>query len=346
MRAAVYRAFGGEIVVEHLPDPVCNPGGVVIKVGATGLCRSDWHGWMGHDPDIVLPHVPGHELSGTIVQLGELVTNFSPGDRVTVPFVGGCGACTQCLSGHQQVCDHQFQPGFTAWGSFAEYVAIDYAAQNLVRLPDGVTFETAAALGCRFITSWRALIDQGRVASGEWVAVHGCGGVGMSAIMIAVAAGARVVAVDIDNARLQMAKDLGAEAILNAAEYRDVEAALREITSGGAHVSVDALGSKVTCLNSILSLRKRGRHIQIGLMLAGDRQPIVPMDRIIAWELEILGSHGMQAHRYPPMLDLIESGRLKPDLLVTRTLSLEEGAAELMQMDKFGQMGISVINRF
>lgn len=346
MRAAIFRAFGGEISVEQVSDPVCKPGSVIVKVGATGLCRSDWHGWMGHDPDIVLPHVPGHELSGTIVEIGQGITNFTPGDRVTVPFVGGCGKCHQCMSGNQQVCDHQFQPGFTAWGSFAEYVAIDYADQNLVRLPDTITFETAAALGCRFVTSWRAVVDQGRISNGEWVAVHGCGGVGLSAVMIAVASGARVLAVDIDNERLQWAAELGAEAVLNARECSDVEATVRAITSGGVHLSLDALGSRETCLNSILSLRKRGRHVQVGLMLAGDRQPVVPMDRIIAWELEISGSHGMQAHRYNTMLDMIALGRLQPERLVTRTLSLGEGATELMRMDSFSQMGIMVINKF
>ncbi len=346
MRAAIYRTFGGEISVEQLPDPVCKPGCVIVQVGATGLCRSDWHGWMGHDADIELPHVPGHELSGTIVQIGEGITNFKLGDRVTVPFVGGCGTCGQCLSGNQQVCDRQFQPGFTAWGSFAEYVAIEYADQNLVRLPEAMSFETAAALGCRFVTSWRAVVDQGHVTAGEWVAVHGSGGVGLSAVMIAAASGARVVAVDIDDERLRWAIDLGAEAVINARACANVEDAIRAITSGGAHLSVDALGSKETCLNSILSLRKRGRHVQVGLMLASDRQPIVPMDRIIAWELEIIGSHGMQAHRYNSMLDMIAAGRLHPERLITRTLSLESGVLELTRMDSFSQMGIMVINRF
>ncbi len=178
MRALYYEAFGGPVTVETVPDPVPTPDGVVIQVQASGLCRSDWHGWMGHDADIRLPHVPGHELAGVIEAVGAGVRQWRPGDRVTLPFVCGCGSCPQCASGNHQVCDRQFQPGFTHWGSFAEYVAIQYADLNLVRLPECVDFVTAASLGCRFATSFRAVVDQGRISSGQWLAVHGCGGVG------------------------------------------------------------------------------------------------------------------------------------------------------------------------
>jgi alcohol dehydrogenase len=197
MMAVSCERFAQAPEVRRVPDPTPGAGGVVVKVEATGLCRSDWHGWMGHDPDIVLPHVPGHELAGTIYALGKGVSGWQLGERVTVPFVAGCGTCPECRSGNQQVCERQFQPGFTAWGSFAEYVAIDFAANNLVRLPDELDFATAASLGCRFATSFRAVVDHGRVSAGEWVAVHGCGGVGLSAIMIASALGANVVAIDV-----------------------------------------------------------------------------------------------------------------------------------------------------
>ena len=192
MKAAIYRQFGEPLSIEKVPDPEPMAGGVVISVKATGLCRSDWHGWMGHDPGIRLPHVPGHELAGVVEAVGAEVVSWKPGDRVTLPFVCGCGACPQCDSGNQQVCDKQFQPGFTHWGSFAEYVAIDYAEVNLVRLPDELDFVTAASLGCRFVTSFRAVVDQGQVSAGQWVVVHGCGGVGLSAIVIATAGGFRL----------------------------------------------------------------------------------------------------------------------------------------------------------
>jgi len=346
MKAVMYRAFGEAPTLETLPDPAPPPRGVVLKVEATGLCRSDWHGWMGHDPDISLPHVPGHELAGVVVAVGAEVKTWQPGARVTLPFVCGCGTCPQCAAGHHQVCDHQFQPGFTHWGSFAEYVAIDYADVNLVALPPTLDGVTAASLGCRFVTAFRAVVDQGQVTAQQWVAVHGCGGVGLSAIMIAHALGAQVVAIDIDDAKLDLARRIGAHGVINATQVESVSAAVRSLTEGGAHVSLDALGSTVTCVNSILGLRKRGKHIQVGLMLGEHRRPHLPMDQVIANELEILGSHGIQAYRYPQLLNMIQQGKLAPQRLIGRTISLEESVTALPNMDRFASVGVTVINRF
>jgi alcohol dehydrogenase len=346
MRAAVYEEYKKPLEIQAVADPTPGEDGVVIEVKATGLCRSDWHGWMGHDPDIRLPHVPGHELAGIVVATGQAVARWQPGDRVTMPFVCGCGTCPQCVSGNHQVCDHQFQPGFTHWGSFAEYVAIQHADVNLVRLPETLDFVTAASLGCRFVTSFRGVVDQGKVSAGQWVAVHGCGGVGLSAIMIASALGANVVAVDITEEKLAFARSIGAIATVNGLETADVAAAVREITGGGAHVSVDALGSQVTCFNSIANLRKRGKHIQIGLMAGEQRHPNIPMDQVIANELEILGSHGMQAYRYPAMLEMIRAGKLQPEKLVGRTITLDQAITELTNMDNFSGTGVTVIDRF
>ncbi|PKR60160.1 zinc-dependent alcohol dehydrogenase family protein [Thalassospira lohafexi] len=346
MRAAYFTEYQGPINIQTVDDPTPSNDGVVIKVGATGLCRSDWHGWMGHDSDVQLPHVPGHEFAGTIVGVGKDIKRWKEGDRVTVPFVSGCGHCPECHSGNHQVCDNQFQPGFTHWGSFAEYVAIDYADTNLIALPDDMEFATAASLGCRFATSFRGVIDQGKVSAGQVVAVHGAGGVGLSAIMIAAAAGAYVIAVDIDDAKLEFATELGANATLNARTVGDIPTAIKDITRGGVHVSVDALGSEQTCFNSVASLRKRGKHIQIGLMTGDHAHAKVPMDRVVAHELEILGSHGMQAFRYDAMLDMIMTGKLTPQKLIGDRVTLAEGATALMNMDSFVGTGVTVIDRF
>ena len=345
MKAVIYEQFQATPEIRTVPDPTPTDDGVVIKVEATGLCRSDWHGWMGHDSDITLPHVPGHELAGIIEAIGPAVTQWHVGDRVTMPFVAGCGVCPECASGNHQVCPDQFQPGFTHWGSFAEYVAIHYADINLVRLPESIDFVTAASLGCRFATSFRGLVAQGRVQAGNWVAVHGCGGVGLSAIMIAQALGAGVIAIDIADDKLELAKTLGAVVTINANECDDVAEAVRELTGGGAHVSVDALGHPETCFNSISCLRPRGRHVQIGLMLGGHNHSAVPLDRIISKELEIYGSHGMQAHVYPDMLTMIEQGRLAPEKLIGGTITLEESIPALMDMNSFTGIGIKVIDR-
>jgi len=305
--------------------------GAVVRVEATGVCRSDWHGWRGHDPDIALPHVPGHELAGTIEAVGADVHAWAVGDRVTVPFVLACGACGPCRSGNQQVCDAQLQPGFTQWGSFAEVVSIPRAELNLVRLPDSMTFVTAASLGCRFATAYRAVLHQGRLRAGEWVAVHGCGGVGLSAIQIAVAVGARVVALDVSAAALEAARRLGAEAIVDASGS-NVPAAVIAVAGRWVDVSIDALGSAETSWNAVASLAKRGRHVQVGLMVGRDASAAMPMDLVVARELEIIGSHGLAAHDYEAMLASVTDGTLDPSRLVGRTIALDEAPAALMAM--------------
>jgi len=346
MKAVYFEQFQGPIEIREVPNPKASPDSVIVKVEATGLCRSDWHGWMGHDSDIVLPHVPGHELAGIIVETGSEIRNFKMGNRVTVPFVSGCGHCPECVSGNHQVCDHQFQPGFTAWGSFAEFVEIKYADINLVKLPDEIDFVTAASLGCRFITSFRAVVDQGKVAAGQWVAVHGCGGVGLSAIMIAAAAGANVIAVDIDDAKLELAQKVGASVLINAKNVENVPEKIKSISVRGSHISIDALGSQQTCFNSVSCLRKRGKHIQVGLMTGDHKHPKIPMDKVVANELEVIGSHGMQAFRYTEMFEMIKSGKLKPELLVGKTISLAEVPEALVNMDKFENVGVTVVNIF
>ncbi|MEU9057339.1 zinc-dependent alcohol dehydrogenase family protein [Streptomyces sp. NPDC048430] len=344
MRAVVFEEFGQEARVRDLPGPTPSAGGVVVRVEATGLCRSDWHGWMGHDPDIVLPHVPGHELAGVVEEVGSGVYNWRPGDRVTVPFVCACGRCSACAAGAQQVCERQTQPGFTHWGSFAEYVALEQADVNLVAVPEGLSSATAAGLGCRFATAFRAVVGQGRVAPGEWVAVHGCGGVGLSAVMIAVACGARVVAVDVSRQALELARAFGASACVDASAYpAGADEAVRELTGGGAHLSLDALGSPVTCAASVRSLRRQGRHVQVGLLPSAAGDPVVPMARVIALELEILGSHGMAAHDYPPMMDMVRAGTLRPDLLVTSTIALDAVPAALAAMGTAPGAGVTII---
>ena len=346
MKAAVYEKFQGPIRIRNVEDPTPRDHGVVISVKATGLCRSDWNGWMGHDGDIELPNVPGNEFAGTVESVGKYVKNFKQGDRVTTPFVCGCGNCGQCLSGNHHICDHQSQPGFTHWGSFAEYVCVDHADVNLVKLPDEISDVTAAVLGCRFITSFRAVVEQGKVRGGQYVAVHGCGGVGLSAIMIAKALGAQVIAIDIKDESLKLAKELGAMATVNAFTGDDVVERIKTISLGGVHVSIDALGSAVTCYNSVSGLRKRGKHIQVGLLAGEHKDPKVPMSKVIADELEIIGSHGMQAYKYPEMLQMIKNGQLQPEKLIKKTISLQEATTALPAMNEFDSSGILVINAF
>jgi len=346
MKAAIYEEFKQPLKIQSVPDPQPYPDGVVIQVKANGICRSDWHGWMGHDSDINLPHIPGHELSGIVVETGKKVSNWKPGDKVTVPFACGCGKCEQCITGNQHICDDYFQPGFTAWGSFAEYVAIRYADVNLVSIPEEMSFVGAASLGCRFITSYRAVVHQGRVKPGDWMVVHGCGGVGLSAILIGSAVGARVIGIDINDKTLDLAMSLNASAVINASKEKNIIGVVKEITNGGAQVSIDALGSNETCRNSILSLRKRGKHIQLGVMAGEHRETEIPMGYVMFNELELIGSHGMQAHAYKQMLQMIISGKLQPQKLISHTVSLKESLEILESMGVSSPTGVVVINNF
>jgi D-arabinose 1-dehydrogenase-like Zn-dependent alcohol dehydrogenase len=359
VRAVVYSGYGATPALTEVPEPDCPADGVVITVGATGVCRSDWHAWKGHDP-VVLPHIGGHEFAGLVAAAGPEVTRWRPGDRVTVPFACGCGRCEFCRAGDAQVCPDQTQPGFTGPGSFAELVAVHAADANLVALPAGVSFVTAACLGCRFATAFRAVTAHGRVRPGDWLAVHGCGGVGLSAVMIGAALGARVVAVDVSAAALERARELGAEAVVDAgragtaagtgiaagaevAASSGVAGAVAEITGGGAHVSVDALGSPALAADSVRCLRRRGRHVQVGLLPGG---PVpLPMDLVIGRELEIYGSHGMAARDYPAMMRLVADGTLRPGLLTGDVIGLEGVGPALAAMDAPGTAaGMTVVS--
>ena len=333
MKAVWFDEFGVLPMVREVPDPVASDAGVVVRVEATGLCRSDWHGWMGHDADIALPHVPGHELVGVIESAGASVRRFVVGQRVTVPFVCACGACPECASGNGQVCRNQTQPGFTHWGSYAERVALHNADVNLIAIGDDLDAGAAALLGCRFATAYRGLVHQAHLEAGETLVVVGCGGVGLSAVMIGAALGATVIAVDISGDALDTAVRVGAAYAVNSAglDEADVIAQVRALTpdGSGAQVSVEALGRENTVAIAIRSLAIRGRHVQIGL-LAED--PRVPLGAVIAGELAILGSHGMPAHDYPELLALVENVALRPQDLVTRRIRLEDTPEALAGM--------------
>lgn len=331
MRAVCFDGFSARPVLRDVPEPTVSPAGVVVRVETTGLCRSDVHGWLGHDDGISLPHVPGHELVGIIEAVGDEVRRFAVGDRVTTPFVCACGTCPECLSGNGQVCRNQTQPGFTHWGSFADLVALHHADTNLIPVPATLDAGAAALLGCRFATSYRGLVHQARLAAGETLVVVGCGGVGLSAVMIGAALGARVLAVDIDGDALARAARCGADTTVDSSgrSRKEVLAALRDAAAEGVDVSVDALGREETAAVGILSLRPRGRHVQIGLFPA---DPVLPMGAVIGRELSILGSHGMPAQDYPGLMALVAEGRLRPQDLIERRITLADVPDALVAM--------------
>ncbi len=348
MKAAVLEAFNTPMKIHNSwPEPKCGPEDAIIKVAANGVCRSDWHvcvgdwDWLGLQPE--LPHVIGHEFVGEIAEVGANVTGFKKGDRVVCPFNLGCGGCEYCQGGHQNTCATGMLAGFSTSGGYGEYAHILKADLNLVKLPESVSFIDAASMGCRFMTSFHGIVDQAKVAGGEWVAIHGCGGIGLAATQIATALGANVIAVDINPRSLEIARQMGAVHTVNAGDGNPAEA-IKELTGGGTHVSVDALGIAATCLNSVMSLRKRGRHLQIGLTTRAEQGFVsLPVDLIVATELQIIGTIGMQPRRYSAMLNMVESGKLRPGEMVTSVIPVDDVPGVIDAMGNFGTVGTTVV---
>lgn len=342
MRAVVIEQFGLRPEVRDRPAPSAPPGGVVLDVEATGLCRSDHHAFAGHDDSVTLPHVPGHELVGRVAALGEGVRTVQVGDRVTTPFVEGCGRCRWCRAGASQICPDQTQPGFTHDGSWAEQVVIRAADHNLVPVGEDLSAESVVTLGCRFATAYRALTARAGLRAGETVAVIGCGGVGLSAVMIAASLGARPVAVDVDPQALALARSHGAEVTVDSRglDPAGTAAAILEAAGERPTVSVEALGREETTDAALLALAPLGRHVQIGLYAA---PPRLAMPRVISQELTVLGSHGMAAADYSGLLALVREGALRPQDLVTRTLDLERACDALVELGQRTRPGIGVI---
>ena len=347
MKAALLHAFKKPPLITTVDDPICPPHGVIIEMQACGVCRSDHHAWSGQDPDVQLPHIMGHELAGIIVEIGAEVRHFQIGDRVTAPFILGCGTCPDCQSGKATICEDQKVIGFNIWGAFAEYIAISHADFNLVELPENIDFSAAAALGCRMTTAYRGLLDRANLSAGEIVAIHGCGGVGLSAIIVAKAIGAQIIAVDVNEKALALARDLGANICINAAQNDDVGALIREATKGGAHVSMDALGITTTFHNSLNSLRKLGRHVQIGMPLGAHQNVNLPLlELIYSRQLQISGSRGLSASSFTPLISLIKAGKIDASALITRKIALSDITSALTDMDGYSGAGVSIITDF
>lgn len=345
MKAALLERFDGPLHLGDVPDPECPRDGVIVAVRACGVCRSDHHAWKGADPDVVLPHVMGHELAGDVVDVGPECRRFRIGDRVTAPFILGCGSCAECRTNRATTCSQQQVIGFTVWGAFAELVAIPHADFNLVRLPLELLHVEAAGLGCRVTTAWRALTDRARIRPGEWLVVHGAGGVGLSAVMLGAALGARVLAVDVSRDALDRATELGANSVVDASGGADVGEVVRELTGGGADVSIDALGVRSTFENSLRSLRKLGRHVQVGMPVGEHATvPLPLLELVYARQLTVHGMRGLDASGFESVLHLAEAGRIDPGALLGPRLPLSRVGDALAAMGGAQPPGITVID--
>ncbi len=342
MRAAVVREFNEDLSIETVPDPECPNNGVVLDVAACGVCRSDYHGWVGGHPKVTNGSILGHEYCGTVVEAGPQA-KYSIGDKLIAPFILGCGDCLACQTGVSNTCESAIVPGFGAPGAYAELVAVPFD-HNLVHLPETMSPALAAGLGCRVTTAWHALTDRANVRAGEWVAIHGTGGIGLSALLLAKMLGARVVVVDIVEAKLNHAKQLGADAAVNALNG-DVAAKIREITSGGAQVSIEALGIEITTNASVECLATLGRHVHVG-MPAGDGMMNINMRAIYSKQVAFYGTRGMPSWKYPSLLGMIERGDVDLTPMVDREVTLSGASAELRAMNGETPPGTAVITDF
>lgn len=343
MRAAVLREYNADLALESVPDPACEPDGVVLRTLACGVCRSDWHGWTGEHPRVKPGQIPGHEYCGEVVETGPL-SPWRVGDRVVAPFILACGKCPACQSGHQNTCPDQRLPGFVEPGAFAEYVSVPFA-HNLARLPGKMAPTVAAALGCRATTAWHALTGRADLHAGEWLAIHGTGGIGLSTLLIAKALGARVVVVDIVKEKLDHALSLGADAAVDA-RAGDTAGAIRDLTGGGAHVSVEALGIAETTNASIECLRPLGRHVQVGMPVGHTARMEINMSAVYLKNLALFGTRGMPSWRYPSLLALIEQGAVDFTPLVARDIPLSGASGELRAFNGPTPPGVAVITDF
>lgn len=343
MRAAVLRTYNEDLSIEDVAMPHCPPDGVVLKVLACGICRSDWHGWVGEHPRVKPGQIGGHEYCGEVVEAGREAT-YAIGDRLIAPFILSCGSCPNCRSGASNTCLDQRLPGFVEPGAFAEYVAVP-RDHNLARLPDDMSPALAAALGCRVTTAWHALTDRAALKPGEWLAVHGTGGIGLAAMLLGRAIGARVIVTDIVPEKLAHALSLGAE---HAVDASDGESALRirEITGGGAHVSVEALGFPATVAASLACLRPLGRHVQVGLPVGPHAIQPINLNTVYMGNLAIYGTRGMPSWRYPSLLSLIESGAVDLSPIIAREVALSATGSELAAFNGPMPPGVAVITDF
>jgi propanol-preferring alcohol dehydrogenase len=328
--------------MHEIPLPAVGPQDVLVQVRAAGICHSDAHYRAGVSPAGPLPLTLGHEVSGVVARVGELVAGWQPGDRVCLHYLATCGQCAYCHQGTEQFCATGQMIGKHRDGGYAETIVVP--ARSVFPLPDEIPFEQGAVMMCSSATAFHAL-RKGRLAAGETVAVFGAGGLGMSAIQLARALGAlRIFAVDLDADRLALAERLGAAPVDARAVDPAVE--IKRLNGGrGVDVALDFVGVPATLRPAIASLAPFGRAVVVGL---GD-QPvsIYPYQEIIGREAEIIGCSDHLASEIPLLTELVRRGSLDLAPVVTDVIPLDAGAinAALDRLERYGAGGVRTVIR-
>jgi alcohol dehydrogenase len=361
MRAALLKEFNKPLSIEEVPTPKVGAGEVLLEVKACGICRSDWHLWRG-DPSLVaymewsggrLPIIPGHEVAGRVVEVGEGVTNVAPGDVVVAPASssGDGRTCRFCKEGNSNICEHLWIPGFGTHGCYAQYMKVPAGSvADLVKVPHTVQPEYAAITGCGFGTAWNALVVKGGVKPGETLLVTGVGGMGQSAVMIALASGAKVIAVDVNPAAAERAKKIGATAAYShSGDPRELAKLVSEEivkTYGMVDAVFDTTGNPDVLSAVLPAVRPQGRVLLAGLMVKGKETWPLASDLVVARELTIQGVLMLASQKYEGIFKLLSEGRINLEHVIYRRISLDEVNDAYHALSEYRSPGRFVITKF
>ena len=339
MRAVVIANYGGSLKVANRPVPRPGFGEVLIKVRASGLCSTDLHLLSGRQPLGDLPRIVGHELAGKVVELGEGVSRWRTGDRVTAAIDVTCGRCRHCLAGETQLCRTMQRIGFERDGGHADFVVVP--AANLVEVPAEISYEAAAILPDAVACMYHSLIHQGRVGIGQRILILGVGGLGIHGVQIARSAGAEVLATSRQPQRVALAEQYGAVGLNTAHESPEsLHAAVAAFTDGeGVDVVVDNIGNRASVRQGLTVLRPGGKFLVVAYL---DETFEIPSMPLFKTEQQIIGCRGSTKQDLIDVVGLVRTGRVTPVLGASYALEqIQEAAARLESGDLVGRIWLT-----
>jgi len=336
MKAMVLHAFDAPLRLETLDPPQLTPDQVLVEVHACGLCHTDLKIRSGQVPTVTLPHVMGHEVAGKVVQLGDGVSGLKLDQRVVLYPYFDCGRCANCAEGAMSFCTHLTRIGFERFGGYAEYVAIP--AANALALPDSVTFEQAAVLPDALSTPYRA-VQASHIKASQRAVVIGIGGLGVHAVQFLKLHGASVIAVDINEACLDLAKRYGADDVVHSSQEPVVEALERRTAGQGVDVVLDMVGVRQTLEASVQCLKKRGRLVVVGYRY--DQGFTLLPDQLVYKSLSIVGLIGSKKDDLLALIKLVEQRKVEP--VVTQSYPLEQVNQALETLARGDTLGRTVL---